>query len=91
MVDTKRKYRLRVDSCIGTIIDVHKVINEDYENEEFISRFEELRDTIENLDMNSVCERDVAMLEQATNALLGEFKVIFREGNLGPVYAQQKN
>ena len=91
MVDTKRTYRLRVDSCIGTIIDVHRVINEEYENEAFMSRFEELRDTIENLDMNSVCERDVVILEQATNALLGEFKVIFREGSLGPVYAQQKN
>ena len=91
MVDTKRTYRLRVDSCIGTIIDVHRVINEEYENEAFMSRFEELRDTIENLDMNSVCERDVVILEQATNALLGEFKMIFREGNLGPVYAQQKN
>jgi hypothetical protein len=88
-MDAKRKYRLRVDSCIGTIIDVHKTISEEYEDQDFIERFEELKQSIEDLDMSSVSERDVMMVEQATNALLGEFRVVFEAGNLGLVYAQQ--
>ena len=50
-MDLKNKYRLRVESCIGTIIDVHKAIGNEYENQEFLSQFEELKQTIKALDM----------------------------------------
>ncbi len=85
------KNRLRVESCIGAIIDVHRSISGDYENEEFISHFEELRRTVETLDMSLVSEVDIIMVETATNSLLGEFKPIFEGGDLGPVYSYAKN
>ena len=75
--DLKRKYRLRVDNCIGTIIEVHKNTRVREENETFLSEFEKLRKAIKEMDMSHVSEHDVIMVEQATNALLGEFKVIF--------------
>lgn len=90
-MDTKNQYRLRVETCIGTIIDVQKTISVEYENQEFLSQFETLKQTIETLDMSRVCEGDIHMLEQATNMLLGEFKPIFEAENVGPVYEQQKN
>ena len=90
-MDLKNKYRLRVESCIGTIIDVHKTVSEEYENEEFLAQFEELKQAIDDLDMSIVCEGDVIMVEQATNTLLGEFRDIFQEAELGSVYSQQKN
>ena len=90
-MDLKNKYRLRVESCIGTIIDVHKTVSEEYENEEFVTQFEELKQAIDDLDMSIVSEGDVIIVEQATNALLGEFRDIFQEAELGTVYSRQKN
>ena len=90
-MDLDDKNRLRVESCIGAIIDVHRSISDDYENEEFISQFEELRRTVEALDMSLISEGDILMVETATNSLLGEFRPIFEGGGLGPVYAHTKN
>lgn len=87
-MDLNNKYRLRVETCIGTIIDVHKSINSVYENEEFLSQFEKLRKVINNIDMQDVSERDVNMVEQATNALLCEFRPIFETEDHGPVYGK---
>ena len=87
----RNQYRLRVENCIGTIIDVQKAISAEYENQEFLSQFETLRKNIENLDMSRVCEGDIHMLEQATNMLLGEFKPIFEAENVGHVYEEQEN
>ncbi len=90
-MDSNSKYRLRVENCIGTIIDVHRSISDRYSNMEVLSLFEDLKKVIEDLDMSIVCEGDVLMVEQATNVLLGEFRGIFEGGSFGPVYFQQKN
>jgi len=90
-MDLTNIYRLRVESCIGTIIDVHKTISDEYENQEFLSQFEDLKQAIRDLDMSIICEGDVLMVEQATNALLGEFRRIFELGNFRSVYGWGKN
>ncbi|MBW1729909.1 MAG: hypothetical protein JRH08_09215 [Deltaproteobacteria bacterium] len=90
-MDLENKYRLRVKSCIGTIIDVHKIIGSKYNNEEFLAQFEELKQAVECLDMSMVSEGDVLMVEQATNALLKEFRALFSAGGLGPVYEKPKS
>lgn len=87
----KQKYRLRVESCIGTIIDVHKSISDHYGNLEFLSQFEKLKEAIDDMDMSKVSEQDVLMVEQATNALLREFRPIFETGDYGSVYNQIKH
>jgi hypothetical protein len=88
-MDTKRQFKLRVESCIATIIDVHRRISIDYDNAELLSEFEQLKEALEELDLNYVSEVDILLLEQATNALLSEFRPIFETGNLGAVYAQR--
>lgn len=90
-MDSNSRYRLRVESCIGTIIDVHKIISERFQNQELLTHFEELGQAIETLDMSQVSEGDILMIEQATNALLGEFKALFETGTLGPVYGELKH
>ncbi len=90
-MDLEAKYRLRVKSCIGTIIDVHRLLGSKYENQEFLEQFEKLQEAVECLDMSSVSEGDVLLVEQATNALLKEFKTIFKSGDIGPVYQKAKN
>ncbi len=90
-MDKKTKYRLRIQNCIWTIIDVHHTISDEYENLEFLSQFEDLEQDIEDLDMTHISETDVMIVEQATNALLGEFRSIFQTGEYGPVYELQEN
>ncbi len=85
-MEQRHKYRLRVEMCIGTIIDVHKRIQFSFENKKLLSQFEQLRRAVNDMDMTQVCERDVVLVEQATNALLCEFRPVFEDGNYGPVY-----
>lgn len=82
----KNRYRLRVETCIGTIIDVHKRCGSHYENKAFLSRFEKLKKAMGNMDMTKVSEGDILMVEKATNALLAEFKPVFEAEDHGPVY-----
>jgi hypothetical protein len=90
-MDLKNINRIRVESCIGTIIDVHRTISTEYKNQELIAQFEQLNQAIGDMDMGMVCEGDVLMVEQATNALLGELREIFEIGKFGPVYDEKQN
>ena len=90
-MDLKSINRLRVENCIGTIIDVHKTISTEYKNQEIIDQFEQLNFAVEDLDMGMVCEGDVLMVEEATNELLRELRDIFRIGKFGPVYDEMHN
>lgn len=88
MMDTKGQFRLRVEICIGTIIDVHKRIKTQYKNDEFISQFEKLKNLIENIDMQGVSEHDILMVEKATNDLLCEFRPLFGKDEQNRVYSE---
>jgi len=91
-MNLKNQYRLRVQNCIGTIIDVHKSISHPYyEGMELVSQFEKLKKAINNVDMNKVSERDVRMVEQVTNDLLYEFRPIFETGDCSAVYGELKH
>jgi len=85
-MDLMNRYRLRVETCIGTIIDVHKRCGSPYESKEFLGRFEKLKRAMDNMDMSKVSEGDILMVEKATNALLAEFRPVFETEDHGPVY-----
>jgi hypothetical protein len=85
-METEYEFRLRVETCIGTIIDVHKSVSEACENEKILSQFEEIRKAVNQMDMSQVSEQDVLLVEQATNALLNEFKSMFKTHACGPIY-----
>lgn len=88
-MDSKQLYRLRVETCIGTIIDVHKTAKVPREKESLVTQFELLRKAVTRMDMSQVSEQDVLMVENATNALLGEFRPVFESSSCGPVYRRQ--
>ncbi len=90
-MNKRNKYRLRIQNCIWTIIDVHATVSDEDENWVFLDQFEDLEQSIEDLDMSHVSEIDVLMVEQATNALLIQFQPVFKSGNIGPVYELQEN
>lgn len=91
MMESEKRYRLRVANCIGTIMDVHKKVKSPSEKGRFLSQFEELRKMVRNMDMAKISESDVLMVEEATNALLGEFKSAFKLGARGPVYKEMRH
>ena len=84
-LEQRTRYRLRVDNCIATIIDVHKTTCDIYNNEKLLAKFEKLRSALKNMKLNTVSENDVLMVEEATNTLLLEFKPAFESGNCGPI------
>ena len=90
-IESKSRYRLRIENCIGTIIDVYEAVSVSFGNNEIQQQFESLKDAVGNLDMDLVREGDVLMVEKATNILLGEFKSVFELGQFGPVYAWDVN
>lgn len=85
-MEIRQKYRLRVETCIGTILDVHKRIQSISENRKVLDQFEALRKAVTKMDMSQVSEQDIAMVEKATNALLCEYKPVFQKGIQGPIY-----
>lgn len=90
-MNLENKNRLRMLGCISTIIDVHQAIAHDYKNEDFFVQFGELKQSVDELDMSLLSEGDVLMVEQATNALLEEFRAIFESGGFGLVYDHTMN
>jgi DNA transposition AAA+ family ATPase len=84
-------YRLRVQSCLLTVMDAHRMIGEEYADTGFLEQFEELRKNLETLDMGFVSEGDILLVERATNALLREFETLYRRCGLGPVYQGTKS
>ena len=48
--------------------------------------FEKLQQAVSRMDMSGVTEQYVLMVEQATNALLSEFRPIFEEGSGESIY-----
>lgn len=90
-IGTKNQYRMRVETCIGTIIDVHRSITITCENEQILSQFEKLRKAVNEMDMSQVSEQDVLLVEQATNALLNEFRTVFTGGFPAPIYESTRH
>jgi hypothetical protein len=90
-IETQNQYRIRVETCIGTIIDVHRSITITCENEQILSQFEKLRKAVNQMDMSQVSEQDVLLVEQATNALLNEFRTVFTGGFSDPIYASTRH
>ena len=88
LINEKKQYRLRVEICIGTIIDVHRHIKTQYKNEEFICHFEKLKSLLENIDLQGVSEKDILMVERATNDLLCAFRPLFEQGSQSNPYGE---
>jgi len=91
MAEWKDKYRLRVETCLDTIMDVHQSLGVEYETRDILLQFKKMQCTIEKMDMRLLCEGDIRMVENATNALLDKFQGFFEAGKIGSVYKQQNS
>lgn len=82
---------MRVESCIGTILDVHKVVSGEHGNQTLLNQFEQMKKDLDKLDIGLVSEGDILLVENATNALLKEFRIFYERYDLGPVYSTMKS
>ncbi len=82
-----RHVRLRLESCVNTILELNDKLGEGKIKSEVIRQFVRLRETITHLNDDAVAEEDINKIEQATNDLLAEIQMAYREARevqLGP-------
>ena len=81
--------RLRVESCVNTILDLNQRLGEGKIKPEIIQQFERLKDSLPYVTDESVDEKDIHQIEEATNQLLSEIRVIYGEDGLRSLYEGQ--
>jgi len=84
-------YKLRIENCVNTIIEVHKFLGSQKINPEIIDQFRRLKDVVEVLNIGKVTEEDIEKIELATNSLLNELKVLFECREVGKIYPDAKH
>jgi hypothetical protein len=91
-VADSQNYRMRIENCVNTIIEVHKFLGSQQISPEIIDQFRRLKDVVEVLNIGKVTEDDIEKIELATNSLLSELKVLFNcREDVGKIYPNAKN
>lgn len=71
--------RARMESCVDTILQLDKHLGQGRIKPEVIERFEQLREMLSHVPEESVEERYVFQIEEATNQLLAEIRSAFAD------------
>lgn len=74
-----RHLRLRVESCVNTILELNVRLGEGKIKPEIIQQFERLKDSLQYVTDDSVDEKDINRIEEATNQLLAEIRTTYGE------------
>lgn len=89
---TNRKhFKLRVESCVDTILEVDRCLGKGKIRQDVVERFERLRESLENVVDETIDERDITKIEEATNQLLSEIRGSLREQVTRPFHEGQKH
>jgi hypothetical protein len=83
--------RLRVESCVSTILEVNQWLGEGGINSEIVQQFERLKESLPYVTDENVDEKDIAQIEEATNRLLAEIRVVYEEGEIPSLYEGDKH
>ncbi len=67
-----RHLRLRIESCVETILNLNSKLGTGAIKPEVVKQFEKLRDSLQYVTDETVDEKDIHRIEQATNQLLKE-------------------
>jgi len=78
-----RHPRLRVESCVDTILQLDKSLGKGRIRPEVVEKFERLKESLVNVVEDKIDEKDISRIEEATNQLLAEIRV-----SLGVAVAQ---
>lgn len=81
--------RLRVESCVNTILSLNESLGEGKIKPEIIQQFERLKESLQYVDDENVDERDIFRIEEATNQLLEEIRSSFDDKDLSLLHDGQ--
>ncbi len=82
-----RKYfRQRVESCVETILELDQRLGDGKIKPEIVDQFRRLRDSLQYVTDDSVDEKDINRIEEATNHLLQEVKRLVGENERISLY-----
>ena len=70
-----RHPRLRVESCVDTILQLDKRLGKGKIRPEVIEKFQRLKESLAIVVEEAIEERDISKIEEATNQLLSEIRV----------------
>ncbi len=73
--NSRKHYRLRVESCVDTILELDKSLGKGKIRRDIIERFERLKESLGNVPDESIGEEDISRIEEATNELLSEIRI----------------
>jgi hypothetical protein len=71
--------RLRIESCVDTILQLNSKLGTGAIKPEVVRQFEKLRDSLQYVTDETVDEKDINRIEQATNQLLKEIGSSWKE------------
>jgi len=77
-MDRERK-KLRLSSCIKTIVEVHRHLDPQQNDLILNSKFEQLKAALESVTLDEISENDVREVEDATNRLLKELGLFYSD------------
>jgi hypothetical protein len=69
-----KHFRLRVESCADTILQLDRCLGKGKIRPDVIEKFERLKESLVNVAEVSIDEKDIQKIEEATNQLLSEIR-----------------
>ncbi len=72
-----KRVRYRLESCVNTIIDLNERLGEGKIKSETIEHFKKLKSSFAYLDDDMVDEKEISLIEEATNELLKEIGKVY--------------
>jgi hypothetical protein len=83
--------RFRVESCVNTILEVNQWLGEGKIKPEIVQQFERLKESLPYVTDENVDESDIDQIEEATNRLLAEIRLVYEGGEVPPLYEGEKH
>ncbi len=75
--------RIRVATCIATILDIHRFLEDSDVHPEVYEQFRILENTISSVDLDLVDSDNLERIETATNRLFEELAFLFKNRRRG--------
>jgi cell division FtsZ-interacting protein ZapD len=81
-----RHFRLRVESCINTILDLDQHLGEGKIKPEIIRQFQKLKEYLRYVNDESMDEKEIDRIEAATNQLMAEISSLYGKERIGNIH-----
>jgi len=77
---------MRVESCVNTILDLNERLGEGKIKPEIVEQFERLKESLRFVTDETVDEKDIHRIEEATNQLLAEIRMTYGDNQITSLY-----